>query len=177
MPIFVVPHKSMYLYKLKIELDNDGKKASYSKFVFVKWITLIFNIISIVCIMVHLEGIVLCTDLLIILISVKIIRLIFRLGINKFRIFMIKSTLDNIIEESEEDGIIKIDFKNICKYELEINKDSLGNRFVKGDKSRNSDGYGLGLRIVKNLIRVQGGKFKIITEGDLFKVSIVLKNN
>ena len=77
----------------------------------------------------------------------------------------------------KEDDIIKIDFKNICKYELEVNKGSLGSRFVKGDKSRNSDGYGLGLSIVKNLIRVQGGKVDIITEGDLFKVSIMLKCN
>lgn len=79
----------------------------------------------------------------------------------------------DIIKEEES---IKVTLKNISKFELEVDKNTLGNRFVKGDKSRHNDGYGLGLSIVKNLVRVQGGKVDIFVEGDLFKVEINFKN-
>lgn len=77
----------------------------------------------------------------------------------------------------KEDNIVNLTFKNISKYELEVNKSTLGNRFVKGDKSRNSEGYGLGLSIVKSLIKLHKGKVDISSEGDLFKVSIAIKEN
>lgn len=65
---------------------------------------------------------------------------------------------------------VKIDFKNISKYEIEVDDKTIGNRFVKGDKSRNIEGHGLGLSIIKNLVKIQGGKVDINIEGDLFKV-------
>lgn len=80
------------------------------------------------------------------------------------------------IEILQEEEYIKVTLKNISKYELEVDKNTLGNRFVKGDKSRHNEGYGLGLSIVKNLMKVHGGKTSISVEGDLFKVSINIKN-
>ena len=49
-------------------------------------------------------------------------------------------------------------------------------RFVRGDKSRNSDieGSGLGLAITKSLVELQGGKCEVKTEGDMFKIYVVL---
>ncbi|MGL6104626.1 sensor histidine kinase [Romboutsia sp.] len=79
------------------------------------------------------------------------------------------------IETVKDEDNTVITFKNISKHQLEVDKNSLGNRFVKGDKSRHDDGYGLGLSIVKNLIKVQGGKVDINSQGDLFKVSINIK--
>ncbi len=45
-------------------------------------------------------------------------------------------------------------------------------RFVRGDKSRYTEGSGLGLSIAKSLTEMQGGKFDINIDGDLFKVII-----
>ena len=61
-------------------------------------------------------------------------------------------------------------FKNISKYELEISGEELAERFVRADKSRNTEGSGLGLSIAKSLTELQNGKFNIVTDGDLFKV-------
>ena len=41
--------------------------------------------------------------------------------------------------------------------------------------SRTTEGSGLGLSIAKSLTILQGGKFEIIIDGDLFKVQIRFK--
>lgn len=69
---------------------------------------------------------------------------------------------------------IRISFKNISAYELNISADELMERFKRGDESRNSQGSGLGLSIAKNLIELQKGKFNIHIDGDLFKAIIHL---
>ena len=48
-------------------------------------------------------------------------------------------------------------------------------RFVRGDKSRTTEGSGLGLSISKSLTELQNGKFNVIIDGDLFKVEIVFE--
>ena len=45
-------------------------------------------------------------------------------------------------------------------------------RFVRGDRARYTEGSGLGLSIAKSLTELQGGKFDIVIDGDLFKVII-----
>ena len=67
----------------------------------------------------------------------------------------------------------KIEIKNISKEKLNISADELMQRFVRGDKSRTTEGSGLGLSISKSLVELQNGKFNIIIDGDLFKVEIV----
>ena len=61
-------------------------------------------------------------------------------------------------------------FRNISAQELDYEPDRLTERFVRGDASRNSEGSGLGLAIAKSFTELQGGKFKIEVDGDLFKV-------
>lgn len=63
-----------------------------------------------------------------------------------------------------------VEFKNISKYELNISERELMERFVRGDKSRHSDGNGLGLSIAKSLVELQGGTMNLMIDGDLFKV-------
>lgn len=63
-------------------------------------------------------------------------------------------------------------FKNISREALNIDVKDLTERFVRGDKSRNTEGNGLGLSIAKSLTELQGGSFEITLDGDLFKVSI-----
>jgi signal transduction histidine kinase len=43
-------------------------------------------------------------------------------------------------------------------------------RFVRGDKSRHTEGSGLGLSIAKSLTELQNGSMEIEVDGDLFKV-------
>ena len=76
------------------------------------------------------------------------------------------------IDVEEKDKNIKISIKNISKEKLNISSDELMQRFVRGDKSRYTEGSGLGLSIAKSLTELQGGKFNIIIDGDLFKVEI-----
>lgn len=76
------------------------------------------------------------------------------------------------IDVIEINNIIKIIFKNISKYELNISEEELMQRFTRGDKSRSSEGSGLGLSIAKSLVEVQDGKFEVKIDGDLFKVNL-----
>ncbi len=76
------------------------------------------------------------------------------------------------IDVVENNKCINISIKNISKDKLNISADELMQRFVRGDKSRYTEGSGLGLSIAKSLTELQGGKFDIIIDGDLFKVEI-----
>ncbi len=72
------------------------------------------------------------------------------------------------LETTDED--ISIIFRNMSKYPLNINGDELQERFVRGDKSRNTEGHGLGLSIAKSLMDLMKGEMNIYVDGDLFKV-------
>ena len=65
---------------------------------------------------------------------------------------------------------IELEIKNISATKLNISADELMQRFVRGDKSRYTEGSGLGLSIAESLTELQGGSFKISIDGDLFKV-------
>ena len=69
---------------------------------------------------------------------------------------------------------IRVTFKNISAYELNISVDELMERFKRGDESRTSQGSGLGLSIAESLIHIQHGKFLVQVDGDLFKAMIYL---
>ena len=72
----------------------------------------------------------------------------------------------------KKDNTAEFCFKNISKYELDVSPDALTGRFVRADKSRSTEGSGLGLSIAKSLTELQNGSFEILTDGDLFKVNI-----
>ncbi|WP_431026978.1 histidine kinase dimerization/phospho-acceptor domain-containing protein [Lysinibacillus sp. LZ02] len=69
---------------------------------------------------------------------------------------------------------IRVTFKNISAYELNISAEELMERFKRGDESRSSQGSGLGLSIAESLIDIQHGKFIVQVDGDLFKAMISL---
>ena len=76
------------------------------------------------------------------------------------------------IDVIAENKKVKIVIKNISKESLNITAEELMQRFVRGDKSRTTDGSGLGLSISKSLTELQKGTFDIQVDGDLFKVEI-----
>ena len=73
----------------------------------------------------------------------------------------------------EEEGVVV--FKNMSAYEMHFTAEEIVERFKRGDDSRHTDGSGLGLAIAKNLTELQGGKFEIYIDGDLFKVTLRFK--
>lgn len=83
-----------------------------------------------------------------------------------------KAYVDVIATES----VTQIEVKNMSKEELDFDTSEITERFVRGDKSRNSEGSGLGLAIVKSLVELQGGRFEIVIDGDLFKAVITFEN-
>ena len=58
--------------------------------------------------------------------------------------------------------------KNVSEQQLNITADELTERFIRGDISRSTEGSGLGLSIAKTLTQMQGGKFDLYVDGDLF---------
>lgn len=76
------------------------------------------------------------------------------------------------VEAKKNDNTVKIIFKNISKDKLNISSEELMQRFVRGDKSRTTEGSGLGLSIAQSLVELQNGKFSLQIDGDLFKVEI-----
>lgn len=74
----------------------------------------------------------------------------------------------------EENGRGVFEIKNISAQPLDITPDELTERFVRGDKSRNEEGNGLGLSIAKELCALQNGELELQIDGDLFKAKVKL---
>lgn len=72
----------------------------------------------------------------------------------------------------ENNGKAYISFRNISKEKLNISPESLTERFVRGDTSRNNEGSGLGLSIANSLTEILGGTLTIVIDGDLFKATL-----
>lgn len=68
---------------------------------------------------------------------------------------------------------VRIIFRNMSKFALNISAEELEERFVRGDKSRHLEGSGLGLAITKSLVELQNGRMELLVDGDLFKVTLV----
>lgn len=72
-------------------------------------------------------------------------------------------------------GQVVFTLKNISAQPLNFAAEELTERFVRGDVARGTEGSGLGLSIAKSLTELQGGKFQLYLDGDLFKVTITFQ--
>ena len=79
------------------------------------------------------------------------------------------------IAMNDQDGKVTVSLKNMSATEMNFSPEEITERFVRGDLSRNTEGSGLGLAIAQSFTELQGGEFKVETDGDLFKVTIMWK--
>ena len=104
-------------------------------------------------------------------------------GQKTYRVF--ENVISNIVKYALEDTVAYVmvsvqdgygtaTFKNISREPLNVSTDQLMERFVRGDFSRSGEGSGLGLSIARDLCSLQGGKFEIYIDGDMFTAKIAL---
>lgn len=74
---------------------------------------------------------------------------------------------------SVDEENVRFSLKNVSEQQLNIAADELTERFIRGDISRSTEGSGLGLSIAKSLAEMQGGRFELYLDGDLFRVNIL----
>ncbi len=79
------------------------------------------------------------------------------------------------ISLTKTDAGAVVECKNVSAAELDFDPAAITERFVRGDKSRSTEGSGLGLAIAKSFVELQGGRFSIATDGDLFKAKVVFE--
>lgn len=75
--------------------------------------------------------------------------------------------------QKTDSGQAVITIKNIAGYEMDFTKEEILERFARGDKSRTTEGSGLGLSISQGFTIACGGEFDIDIDGDMFKVKLV----
>lgn len=74
----------------------------------------------------------------------------------------------------ERESTIEFYVKNIVDEKVNMNSDELFEELLKADRSRHSEGSGLGLNIVKNLAELLGGEVKVSIHGQWFDVHVLL---
>ncbi len=88
-----------------------------------------------------------------------------------------KYAMDNTrvyVDITRQNDKVVIFIRNISASPLNFNAKELTERFVRGDKSRTTEGSGLGLSIAKSIVEKQNGQMNIYLDGDLFKVEIMM---
>ena len=75
------------------------------------------------------------------------------------------------------EGTVHITVKNTSRDELNVSPDELMERFVRGDRARNTEGSGLGLNIARSLTELQNGSLYLEVDGDLFKATVVMQED
>lgn len=77
------------------------------------------------------------------------------------------------LEAGEKNGQVFAEIKNISAYEMDFSPEEITERFVRGDKSRTTEGHGLGLAIASSFVHNMGGTMQVSIDGDLFKVLLM----
>lgn len=70
---------------------------------------------------------------------------------------------------------VKLEVVNTASYEMNFTEEGIMERFARAEKSRTSEGNGLGLSIADSFTKNCGGRFSIKIDGDQFLVTIQFK--
>ena len=89
-------------------------------------------------------------------------------NITKYALASSRAYIDCIINKE----FVDIKFKNISEREIIDDPQKLLGRFARGDVSRNTEGFGLGLAIAKNLVEAQGGNLNVEVNDDIFTATV-----
>lgn len=100
----------------------------------------------------------------------RVYRIIQNLMDNALKYSLAGTRIYFTLEKTERRAIITI--KNIAAYEMDFTTDEILERFSRGDKSRTTEGSGLGLSIAQGFTLACGGEFGIEIDGDMFKATI-----
>ena len=79
------------------------------------------------------------------------------------------------LQQQENQAVFTM--KNTSRYELNIPAEELLERFNRSDKSRTTEGSGLGLSIAEQLAKRMGGSLTLDIDGDLFKASVAFPHH
>lgn len=79
------------------------------------------------------------------------------------------------IDVTQENDRVRISFKNTSAEPIRVSGEELTHRFTRGDASRHTDGYGLGLSIAESLTEIQNGTMTVTVDGDLFRVDLTFE--
>ena len=96
---------------------------------------------------------------------------IFRLFVQNILEIALKYSLKGtriFIQITEEMDKIKLEVINTASYEMDFTEDEIMERFARAEKSRTSEGNGLGLSIADSFTKNCGGDFKIKIRGDQY---------
>lgn len=77
------------------------------------------------------------------------------------------------VSAKENNEKITVTIKNTAAYEMCFTPEEIMERFSRGDKSRNTEGHGLGLAIAESFVKNMGGELEISIDGDQFKTSLI----
>ena len=76
------------------------------------------------------------------------------------------------IDMVTHDRNVDVSIKNTASYDMDFTAEEVLQRFSRGDKSRSTEGSGLGLSIAESFARACGGSFKVEIDGDQFRVKM-----
>jgi len=71
-------------------------------------------------------------------------------------------------------GRPRLTIQNTSAVPVDFSDGEATEQFIRGDKSRHTEGSGLGLHIAKSLAELMGGTLQITVSGDLFRVDVYL---
>ena len=105
----------------------------------------------------------------------KMVRVFDNLIVNAIKYSLANTRI--YIDIFDDGNWVTISTKNISSYEMNFKPEDMMERFVRGDRSRNSnvEGSGLGLAIARSIVEMHDGDLKLEVEGDMFKTYVMLK--
>lgn len=73
------------------------------------------------------------------------------------------------------DNIISVQIINTSAYTIEVSGEELLQQFVQGERSRHTEGSGLGLYIARNIVELMGGKLSVTVNQQDFIINMEFK--